>query len=522
MHIINFWCAGAGLGVLAFLRNPVGGLTGLKANRISSMMKNLIVRHKKWMLAVAVVLLVVICIDCGSSVAQEPLARHSATTQVDELLHRFAEGGKFKMLYDARQRPQGILVNDFVFIVYNGDARPSSNGKGRAYPMLICYNRTKKKFNSPIRLANESSTDHHDSPIIWADRDGHLHVLYGCHRSPGVHLVTAEPVGNDAVEIRWVKGAQIAPRMSYPCVFRMTDGKDLIYYRTDGHTSSWTYRMTADNGRSWSGPENDVTDLDAGGRLDWSSYQTKIPSLDRKSLHVVYTDYDDNKNHFDEQRFFNPKYRTFVSNEWKYNLSYIRIEAESGRVFNGQGRVMETPIDIDTSEQSCEIWDTNWRGAGVPPAVALNEQGAPVFLHVLSGDSLEQHDYYYVRKTGRDWKKTRITSSTHQWNSGHLACDEHGILHAYVVTGAKYLQGGYMDRHGGGVIEEWRSKDSGEQWEKVRQVSPMGPGYGSWRFNNVQPVLNADGSIAKGILLFYGWNEKDEPNASAFLIDRTQ
>ena len=107
------------------------------------------------MLAEAVVvLLMVFCIDCGNSVAQEPLARHTATTQVDEHLHRFAEGGKFKMLYDARQRPQGILVNDFVFIVYNGDARPSSNGKGRAYPMLICYDRKKKKINSPIRLAN--------------------------------------------------------------------------------------------------------------------------------------------------------------------------------------------------------------------------------------------------------------------------------------------------------------------------------------------------------------------------------
>ena len=214
MHIINF-VMGAGLGVLAFLRNPVGGLTAQKAKRISSMMKNLIVTHKKWMLAVAVVLLVVICVDCGSSVAQEPLARHSATPQVDELLHRFAEGGKFKMLYDARQRPQGILVNDFVFIVYNGDARPSSNGKGRAYPMLICYDRKKKKSEFSDSFGNESSTDHHDSPIIWADRDGHLHVLYGCHRSPGVHLVTAQPVGNDAVEIRWVKRAQIAPRMSY-------------------------------------------------------------------------------------------------------------------------------------------------------------------------------------------------------------------------------------------------------------------------------------------------------------------
>ena len=94
------------------------------------MMKNLVVRQKKWALAEAVVLLMVICIDCGNSVAQEPLARHSATPQVDELLHRFAEGGKFKMLYDARQRPQGILVNDFVFIVYNGDAGHHRMAKG--------------------------------------------------------------------------------------------------------------------------------------------------------------------------------------------------------------------------------------------------------------------------------------------------------------------------------------------------------------------------------------------------------
>ena len=60
------------------------------------------------MLAVAVVLLVVICVDCGSSVAQT-IGETLATTQVDELLYRFAEGGKFKMLYDARRRPQGML-----------------------------------------------------------------------------------------------------------------------------------------------------------------------------------------------------------------------------------------------------------------------------------------------------------------------------------------------------------------------------------------------------------------------------
>ena len=70
-------------------------------------------------------------------------------------------------------------------------------------------------------------------------------------------------------------------------------------------------------GRTWAGPEKDVTDLDSKGKLDWSSYQTKIPSKDGKHLHVVFTDYDDNKNSPDPKRFYNPRYAQLVSNEWK-------------------------------------------------------------------------------------------------------------------------------------------------------------------------------------------------------------
>ncbi len=433
----------------------------------------------------------------------------------------FAEGGKFKMLYDARQRPQAVLLGGRVFIVFNGDARATSNEKGRAYPMLTSYDLGTKKFTAPVRLAEGSSSDHHDSPIIWADRADHLHVLYGCHKTPGVHLISQSPVQPSTKQIAWLKAAQIAPKLSYPCVFRMAGGKDLIYFRTDGHTSSWTYRVSTDNGRTWGGPTVDVTDLDSRGRLDWSSYQTKIPSADRRFLHVAYTDYDDNKHDVDPQRFYNPKYDALVSNEWKYNLSYLRIDAETGAVFNAEDARLQTPIDIESSKKNCEIWDTQWRGAGVPPAVALNEQGEPGFLHVLSGDSLAEHCYYYVRKVDGQWRKSPITKSSHQWNSGHLACDPSGMLHAYVVVGQGYLEGGYMDKHGGGRIEEWTSADGGERWEMRRLFSPSGSRYADWRFNNVQPVVRADGTPVNGMWIFYGWKNEVTPNASAFLVDET-
>ncbi len=292
----------------------------------------------------------------------------------------------------------------------------------------------------------------------------------------------------------------------------------LIYYRTDGHTSSWTYRISDDNGKTWHGPDRDVTDLDSKGRLDWSSYQTKLPSKDGKYLHVVYTDYDDNKNSPDAQRFFNPRYNTLASNEWKYNLSYVKINLQNHEASNADGRVLETPIDIDYSKTHCEIWDTGWRGAGVPPAIALDENGSPAFLHVLSEESLSDHQYYYVRRVGREWKKTPITHSSHQWNDCYLSRDSDGTLHAFVVVGEGYLEGGYMDRHGGGRIEEWLSSDKGNRWTKRREVSPTSKRYVGWRYNNVQPVLRPDGSTVDGMLLYYGWKDKNDPKATAFLL----
>jgi len=424
------------------------------------------------------------------------------------------------MLYDARQRPQSVYLNDRLFIVYNGDATPSENGKGRAFPMMVAYDPQRKSFAPSTRLG-PSSSDSHDSPIIWADEYDYLHVLFGCHKTPGTYLISTQPVGSGEADIEWRQGSQIAPKLSYPCVFKVHGDRELVYYRTEGHTSSWTYRISDDNGRTWSGPKNDVTDLDSKGRLDWSSYQTKLASRDGRFLHVVYTDYDDNKHAPDPHRFYNPRYKELVSNEWKYNLSYLKIDLKTHQVRNADGEILRTPIDIDYSKENCQIWNTEWRGAGVPPAVSIDNKGDPVFLHVLSEQNLSSHRYYYVRREKGRWIQTPICESNHQWNSGCLTIDGLGIVHAYVVVGNDYLSGGYMDGHGGGNLEEWVSKDAGVSWAKLRNLSPHHGDYAGWRFNNVQPVVGADGEMVDGMFLFYGWNDSDAPKAKAFLFHKS-
>ena len=428
----------------------------------------------------------------------------------------FGEGGMLKMLYDCRQRPQSVFLKYRIYIVYNGDAKLNKSSKARAYPMLITYDPQSRLFSKPVRLG-PSSSDHHYSPIIWADEDDYLHVLFGCHSTPGTHLISEHPAQRGYSEMTWRKAPEIAPKLSYPTVFRIDGNKELIYYRTEGHSSSWTYRISEDNGRTWTGPEKDVTDLDIAGRPEWSSYQCKLPSKDGKYLHVVYTDYDDVKSN-DPQRLFNPRYDQAVPNGWKYNLSYVKIDLETHVVRNAYGDVLKTPIDIDYSKANCQIWDTEWRGAGIPPVISLDENGEPTFLHVLSEDNLKSHRYYYVRREKGQWIQTPICESNHQWNSCYLARDKNGVLHAYVIVGEGYLKGGEMDRHGGGSIEEWVSGDKGKSWKKLRDLTPDREHYAGWRFNNIQPVTRPDGTVVEGMLLFYGWKDKNAPKAKAFLL----
>ncbi len=288
------------------------------------------------------------------------------------------------------------------------------------------------------------------------------------------------------------------------------------------------------------GPKTDVTDLDSKGRFEWSSYQCKLPGENGRFLHVVFTAYDDNRKD-DPERYFNPRYQKAISNEWKYNLYYVRIDLLNGIVSNFEGDKMDPPIDLDQANSSCLIWDTEWRGAGVPPDIVLDEKGDPAFLHVLSEESTESHNYYFVYRANGKWGKTVIAPSNHQWNSCHVSRDPEGIYHAYLVVGDNYVDtewvegkrtgsnfekgrtnylktGGYMDKHGGGKIEEWISRDNGDNWEKRRDISPDQAKFKDWKYNNIQPVTRPDGSVVEGMLLFYGWQDKDAPEGKAFLL----
>ncbi|MEM9159109.1 MAG: BNR-4 repeat-containing protein, partial [Verrucomicrobiota bacterium] len=428
----------------------------------------------------------------------------------------FGNAGQEKMLYDVRQRPQAVYLKDTLYLVYNGEGRSVLNKNSRrrieALPMALSYDPESRSFSEPIALSEEYSTDHHDGPVIWADENERLHVFYGWHRDLGTHLVAERPRSIGASLEDWRAAPVPSQKMSYQWMSRVLGGKQLVFYRTDRHYSSWTYRITGDNGNSWQAPPEDVLDLDLhlGEDTDWSTYTSKAVSADGNFLHLGFVAYDDFKRpaseeeiasgELDARRRQNPRYGNRYPGSYKYNLYYVKIDLRSHEVVNHLGERIRTPIDRSTANTKCMIWDTQWRGGGIVPTMRVDDQGRVSFLHNLSDEDHEYKlSYYYVRKVGEKWIQTRIAPSSHYWNNGYIWEDSEGALRAYLLVGERFLEAkGVMDRYGGGTIEEWMSEDDGNTWEFERDLTPSRAEYPGWKYNNIQEVRRPDGSIVEG------------------------
>lgn len=445
----------------------------------------------------------------------------------------FGEGGQLKMIYDRRQRPQAIYMNGQVYMVYNGGANlPDSNGK-KTFPFVISYDPATGQLSEPIRLGVEPDGDQHYCPIIWSDKNHFLHILYGCHKTPGTHLVSREKGQIGSGMNGWSESSMINGSMSYPSIFHISGDRQLMYFRTGEHRSSWSYMISHDDGQTWIAAPRPVTDLNRGDEKnsgknhnemdEMSSYQTVLPSPDGKYLHVVFCSYDDNKGNLPE-KMYNPRYQTSDNFSFKYNLYYVKVDLQTHEVVNFAGEPVRTPIDYQAALQKCLVWDTGWRGAGVPPDIIIDRNGNPAFLHVLSGNTPYEYNYWYVRNEGGEWKQSRIAPSSDDWNSCYLRLEQDGTLYACLVMGEPFFMGtdaessGDMDSRGGGDIEEWISRDEGTTWEKHRDLTPRSAEFAGWKFNNVQPVKDRNMNVIPGMYLFYGWPDPKERSARAFLI----
>ncbi len=417
----------------------------------------------------------------------------------------FAKNGGLKMLYDNRQYPLAVAVDGKTHIVWRG-----SDG----LPYCASYDMDTREISDAICLtdgyedeinASQYRRDHHYAPVIWSDSDGYLHTLFGCHRTTGIHLVSERPGDSSS----WRRGIDFSESISYPKIHRIYDGKTLVYTRYSGHLGFWQYHVSDDGGHSWQGGGRPVVNLGAdpqdGAHAAYSgSYNTTAVSEDGKRLHIAFI-------WKVEDPLFNTRYNKILGDHTqRYNLYYLYVDLPTGKGYNFEGEEVELPLRKKTADDYCLVWDTDERSAAVGPSICLDEKGEPQFLLPVSEETPHDSYFYFVKRDGNDWRKTRIAKTLHPFNASCLQLDEDGDYHAFLVTGSgESVITEDMDGYGyGRKVQEWISSDDGRSWKQARDLTPeLG-----LRYQNIQFVSDNLEREFDDLFLFYGWENPKSPS----------
>ncbi|MCZ6673509.1 MAG: BNR-4 repeat-containing protein [Verrucomicrobia bacterium] len=397
----------------------------------------------------------------------------------------FAMHGTEKMIYDARMEPQAVLHKDVIYIVYQAD-RDANIGN----PHIISYDTKRETWSEPVQIATVPTYDHHYAPVLWIDKDDRFHILYQCHGRSGIHMVSEKP--GDFT--RWKESTTIAPFISYPKFLHISDQRIMMYHRVFGHMGYWTYHISEDGGYTWQRPETSHVDFDQDPQVDddlhAGSYHTIKLDATGENLHVGFV-WKDERGRRDN------RYHEVLDKNKRYNLYYLRLNLASGKIYTLEGKELKQPLNKSRAEQ-CKVLDSDYYLTNIP-TLALDADGNPVFLLLMSDKTPTDTVFHFIRRQGDKWVKTPIARTVSTWAGSHLQRTGPGKWSAILVVGKDK---GEIPSYGGGAMQKWVSDDDGQTWRMAETLDPE-PGL---IYNNPSPVWTSDGQVLDDWLVFYGWN----------------
>ncbi len=395
----------------------------------------------------------------------------------------FAKFGSEKMIYDARMGPVAVDDGQRVVIVYQG-----GEGASVGQPHIIAYDRKTVRWSPPMQLGTVSHRDHHFMPIVWRDDGGYWQVLYHCHFSPGVHLVSKVPDAIDA----WENGETIADSISYPSIHYLGDGRRLLFYRVKGHLGYWVYRLSDDGGRSW-GAERLLIDFDYDPQDEadrWAgSYPLPLVSRDGRSLHIGLC-------YWDERNGCHPRYRFKLDLLTRYHLYYLKLDVDSGELSTIHGTGLDIPVNRRAAE-AAKVLDSGDELTNFP-TIATDAHDRPMMIVPISEGDPWRCRFHCLRWDGSKWQHSTIIETDNTWSASRVIDWQGDRITADLIVGEGKGEACF---YGGGQLQRWQSDDNGLNWRYQRSFVPIE----GLIYNNPRPVERAGGGVVDDAFVLYGW-----------------
>lgn len=338
--------------------------------------------------------------------------------------------------YTAKHRPMAIYSAEAnkTFFVYGGTTEANER---HLLAMISYFDHATGKVPKPTAVHDKLTVnDPHDNPSLSIDGQGHLWVFVSgrAKARPGFIYRSVRPY--DINEFELIEESEF----TYPQPWWTADHGFLFLFTryTRGRELYWS---SSPDGREWAAAQK----LVQGGHYQISEAQGNRV-ITAFNVHIPHGNVDT-----------------------RTNLYFLQTD-DMGRTWRtADGTTVQPPLDEIDNPALVRDYRKEGRLVYVKD-IAFDQNSNPVVLYLTSGDYRpgpkgDPRTWTLAHWDGKQWNYREVTHSTHNYDMGSLYIED-DMWRIVAPTDAGPQRWGT-----GGEMVLWESRDQGQTWERIRNIT---------------------------------------------------
>jgi hypothetical protein len=370
----------------------------------------------------------------------------------DEYVYKYSGG---LGTYCAKHKPFAVYCDkvEKTFFCYGGTTMDSNQ---KLLHMVSYYDHKTGMVPRPTILLDKKTSDAHDNPVISVDGEGYIWIFSTSHGTSRPSYVHKSMKSYDVNEFELVNVTKSENSQEVP----MTNFSYMQpwYIKDNGFVCFFTrYDYPAERTICF------MTSLDG---VKWSQW-LRLAAMDQGHYQISTA----GKNKAGTAFNYHPQGKGF---NWRTNLYYIETE-DLGKIWQTADRQKLT-LPLTESWSPALAHDYQSEGLNVYlKDIRFDADERPVILFITSkgyesGPTNDPRTWTTARWTGKTWQIREAFTSDNNYDMGSLYIEDDGTWRIIgpTVTGPQPY-------NPGGEIAMWISRNLGQTWQKVKQLTNDSP-----------------------------------------------
>ena len=366
----------------------------------------------------------------------------------DEYVYKYSGG---LGTYCAKHKPFAIYCDEVkkTFFCYGGTTKEDNR---HLLHMVSFYDHETGLVPRPTILLDKHTDDAHDNPVISVDAHGYVWIFstsHGTTRPSYIHK-SKKPYNIDEFELvhaTKIENSQQVPMTNFSYVqpwYVPEQGFISFFTRYNYPVKRTICFMTSPDGINWS----EWRRLAVIGE---GHYQ--ISTVGAEKAGTAFN--------------FHPQGKGV---NWRTNLYYIETKDHGETWQTASGKKLTLPLK-DVLNPAL-VYDYQAEGLkGYLKDIRFDDSGMPIIFFITSkgyesGPKNDPRTWTTARWTGEKWETKKAMTSDNNYDMGSLYIEENGTWRIIAPT-----ETGPQSYNPGGEMAMWVSKNRGEAWQKVKQLT---------------------------------------------------